>query len=361
MSSPAPDGPDRPDAPTGDRRSRERAARAPLASDSFLRPSFTLEQVRTFLAVASREHVTHAAKVLRLSQPAVTQQVQLLERALGVRLLERVGRSVRLTDAGVEVAGACLLVMRSLENVEAVARAVRGLDLGSVTVGASELAVDYFLPQVITEFVTAHPRINAAVVVASADQIHQHVAAGRMDCALVDGQSPPPELHLTHVQVAATEALLVASRRDLPATGDQPVAESGLAAGGRLGLRLLEWGQTSPPPALLAEVIGNHGEQPPRLQIGSMEAARRSVLGAGGFTAVLPAVAIQDELRSGALVRLGSHTECLPVFAVRRPGPDSPAVEALWRIMSRPATGEPAGPQSSPPSRSSPADAGHRS
>lgn len=112
VSSPAPDGPDRPDAPTGDRRSRERAARAPLASDSFLRPSFTLEQVRTFLAVASREHVTHAAKVLRLSQPAVTQQVQLLERALGVRLLERVGRSVRLTDAGVEVAGACLLVMR---------------------------------------------------------------------------------------------------------------------------------------------------------------------------------------------------------------------------------------------------------
>lgn len=298
--------------------------------------------MRTFLAVASREHVTHAAKVLRLSQPAVTQQVQLLERALGVRLLERVGRSVRLTDAGVEVAGACLLVMRSLENVEAVARAVRGLDLGSVTVGASELAVDYFLPRVITEFVVAHPRINAAVVVAPADRIHQHVAAGQVDCALVDGQSPAPELHLTHVQVAVTEILLVASRNDLPG------AEPERTDGGPPRLRLLEWGPASAATALLAEVIGNHGEQPPRLQIGSMEAARRSVLGGGGFKAVLPAVAIHDELRSGALVRLGSHAERLPVFAVRRPGPDSPAVEALWRILSRPADDGSAGPP--PPS-----------
>lgn len=335
----------------GTRRPRERAARARLASDSFLRPSFTLEQVRTFLAVASREHVTHAAKVLRLSQPAVTQQVQLLERALGVRLLERVGRSVRLTDAGVEVAGACLLVMRSLENVEAVARAVRGLDLGSVTVGASELAVDYFLPRVITEFVTAHPRINAAVVVAPADQLHQHVAAGQVDCALVDGQPPAPELHLTQVQVAATEILLVASRNDLPR------AEPGRAGDGPPRLRLLEWGPgpVATAAAMLAELVGNQGEQPPRLQIGSMEAARRSVLGGGGFTAVMPAVAIRDELRSGALVRLGGHPECLPVFAVRRSGPDSPAVEALWRFLSRPA-GDGSGVAGAPPSAADTAD-----
>src|SRR5690349_24996235 len=57
-----------------------------VVSDSFLRPTFTIDQIRTFLAVAAREHITHAARVLRLSQPAVTQQVQLLERALGLRL-----------------------------------------------------------------------------------------------------------------------------------------------------------------------------------------------------------------------------------------------------------------------------------
>src|SRR5439155_15646192 len=113
------------------RGSRSDRACDPLVSDSFLRPSYTLEQIRTFLAVASREHVTHAARVLRLSQPAVTQQVQLLERALGVRLLERVGRNVRLTSAGVEVAGACLLIMRALENLDGVVQAVQGLDLGS--------------------------------------------------------------------------------------------------------------------------------------------------------------------------------------------------------------------------------------
>src|SRR5215469_13554391 len=64
----------------------------PLVSDSFVRPTFTIEQIRTFLIVASREHITQAARALGLSQPAVTQQVQLLERCLGVRLLERLGR-----------------------------------------------------------------------------------------------------------------------------------------------------------------------------------------------------------------------------------------------------------------------------
>ena len=71
-----------------------------LASDAHLKPLCTFEQIRTFLAVASREHVTHAARALGLSQPAVTQQVHQLERALGVPLLQRVGRNVQLTDGG---------------------------------------------------------------------------------------------------------------------------------------------------------------------------------------------------------------------------------------------------------------------
>jgi DNA-binding transcriptional LysR family regulator len=303
----------------------------PLASDSFLRPSFTLEQLRTFLAVASREHVTHAAKVLRLSQPAVTQQVQLLERALGVRLLERVGRRVRLTDAGVEVAGACLLVMRSLENVESVAEALRGLDIGSITVGASELAGDYFLPRVITSFVAAHPGINVSVAVTRAEHVYEHVAAGYVDCGLVDGTPPPPELHLTCVEVATTYVVLVTHPQDAP--DPRPEAIDRVPP----SLRYLEWGQGSSTEALIAQVVGEHGDRLPRVHLGSMEAARRSVLSGQGFTTAMPQIAIQEELGSGSLVPLCRHPDPLPVFAVRRQGPDSPAVEALWSTVSHPA------------------------
>ncbi len=73
------------------------------------RPAFSLEQIRSFVEVAETEHVSRAAANLFLTQAAVTQQIRHFEKALGLQLLERDGRRVRLTDAGrslAETAGA---------------------------------------------------------------------------------------------------------------------------------------------------------------------------------------------------------------------------------------------------------------
>jgi len=295
-----------------------------------LRPSFTLEQIRTFLAVASREHVTHAAQVLRLSQPAVTQQVQLLERALGIRLLERIGRNVRLTGAGVEVAGACLLIMRALENLEGVVRAVRGLDVGSVSLGASHLAANYYLPPVLNDFVAEHPRINVGVVVGDASDVCRQVASGDLECGLIDGAPTAPETSLVRTRVAATDIVIVANPRH--AVDDESDQHDGDPP---QWSRYLVWGAGSATEAIAAQMLGDHYDRAARLHIGSMEAARRSLLSTPGFVAAMPAVAVRDELGSGALVRLCKTSVALPVFAVRRPGPDSPAVEALWQALIR--------------------------
>jgi DNA-binding transcriptional LysR family regulator len=301
-----------------------------LASDSFLRPSFTLEQLRTFLAVASREHVTHAAQVLGLSQPAVTQQIQLLERALGVPLLERIGRNIRLTGAGLEVAGACLLIMRALENLDGVVAAVRGLDLGSVTVGASYLAANYFLPSVITEYAAKHPRIKVTVVIGEGADVCQQVAAGELECGLVDGAPTPGDTNLVQSRVAATDVYLVAnSQHAAGGTGD-PGPE-----GVFHGARQLVWGPGSAIEAIAVEMLGEHYEPTRRLDVGTMEAARRSLLNSPGFIAAMPAIAVCDDLGSGSLVRLCANSVPLPVFAVRRRGPDAPAVEALWHALTR--------------------------
>jgi len=64
------------------------------------KPAFTLEQLRSFVAVAESEHISRAAASLFLTQGAVTQQIRHFEQAVGVQLLERDGRRVRLTDAG---------------------------------------------------------------------------------------------------------------------------------------------------------------------------------------------------------------------------------------------------------------------
>ena len=68
------------------------------------RLAFTLEQLRTFLAVARQQSMSRAAESLFLTQGAVSQQVANLEAALGLRLLERRGRRVWLTEAGKSIA-----------------------------------------------------------------------------------------------------------------------------------------------------------------------------------------------------------------------------------------------------------------
>jgi DNA-binding transcriptional LysR family regulator len=299
-----------------------------LVTDSFIRPTFTIEQIRTFLAVASREHVTHAAQVLRLSQPAVTQQVQLFERSLGVRLLERVGRNVRLTMAGVEVAGVCLVIMRALENLERVVQSLRGLERGSVTVGASELAASFYLPHALAEFATAHPGINVGVIVAAGEEVCHDVAAGNLECGLVDGayEALP---NLIRTEVATTDVTLVTSSR-------HPLAGRSVSPNDfRKGSRYLVWGTGAMMEAITAASPGEQGDGASPLFVGSMEAARRSVLSSTNFLTAMPSVVVADDLESGALVAIREKCGRLPVYAVRRQGPDTPSVEAIWQMLIR--------------------------
>src|SRR6266446_1452284 len=101
------------------------------------KPAFTLEQLRSFVAVAESEHISRAADSLHLTQAAVTQQVRNFEQAVGVQLLERVGRRVRLTDAGRSLAEACRAALRAVEVIDDSALAMKQLRAGSLHLGAS--------------------------------------------------------------------------------------------------------------------------------------------------------------------------------------------------------------------------------
>src|SRR5260370_19387873 len=95
------------------------------------KPSFTLEQLRSFLAVAETEHISRAAASLYLTQGAVTQQLHHLEQALGLRLMERQGRGVRLTDAGRSFAVSCRPALPAIDVLEETAQAMKLLEAGS--------------------------------------------------------------------------------------------------------------------------------------------------------------------------------------------------------------------------------------
>ena len=297
-----------------------------LASDSFARPAFTLEQIRTFLIVASREHITQAARTVGLSQPAVTQQVRLLERALGVPLLERLGRGVRLTPAGEEIASACLLVMRALENLEWTARSVQGLEGGSLTMGASQVAASYYLSPMLTAFHAEHPAIDVELVTAPSRDVCQRVSSGILDFGLVEG--PLPRTKLSTVQVANDEVVL-AVHPEHPLTGTERIPPEGLA-----GTICLLWDDSAAGEAIPARMLGPSYHALRRIRLADVEATRRTLLADRRFIAAVPRVAISDDLARNKLATIGRPL-MRPICAVRRPGSDLGSAErAFWAVLA---------------------------
>ncbi|HET6830665.1 MAG TPA: LysR family transcriptional regulator [Solirubrobacterales bacterium] len=119
-----------------------------------------LRHLRYFLAVADELHFGRAAERVRVAQPAVSQQIQRLEQAIGTRLFERNRREVRLTPAGETLR---VYAQRAVDDVElgirAAQRAAAG-EIGHLTVGFLETAASTIVPQAVRRFQAAHPDVE---------------------------------------------------------------------------------------------------------------------------------------------------------------------------------------------------------
>src|SRR5262245_30355480 len=125
--------------------------------------SLNLDQLRAFVEVVARGSFTAAAKELNLTQPAVTHQVQELERRFHVTLVERFGKRAYLTQAGEK------LIVHARQLLEDDARAQMDMRkladgwLGRVRVGTSATVLMYALPPLLRQLKTAHPQLEIAL------------------------------------------------------------------------------------------------------------------------------------------------------------------------------------------------------
>ena len=153
-----------------------------------------LNHLAVFHAVAQTGSMTMGAERLDVSQPAVSKQVQDLERALGVRLFDRIGRRVRLSQAGdVLAAYARRLFALAHEADEAMAD-VRAVRQGRLAVGASTTIGTYLLPVVVAEFSRRHPGIELLVRIENTEQVHRRLAEHELDLGLTEGFVEEEEL-----------------------------------------------------------------------------------------------------------------------------------------------------------------------
>jgi DNA-binding transcriptional LysR family regulator len=146
-----------------------------------------LHHLRLFAAVVEEGGFTKAARVLRLSQPAISKSLNELERQLHVSLLERGARDVNLTEAGRALYGRA----RELFGVERIAekelRELRGLKRGTLRVAASTTVATYMLPPVLGRFHMRHPSVRIRATSANTRSVLRFLLESRTDVALVEG------------------------------------------------------------------------------------------------------------------------------------------------------------------------------
>jgi DNA-binding transcriptional LysR family regulator len=220
----------------------------------------SLQQIRCFCAAAELGSFTAAAVALRVSQPAVAEQVRKLERALGVDLFVRAGRGVVPTDAGHAFAEHAVRTLRSLEDATASVGELTSLHEGVVTLGTFNAPSVWRLDELASSFLGRHPHMTVRLLGGNSSVTAERVRRGELEAAVVvlpiddDKLDVRPLVHdeVLYVSVApertrrpATMERLASSPLvfyDADSADDDPIrrqlAERAQAAGLRLRPRL---------------------------------------------------------------------------------------------------------------------------
>ena len=182
----------------------------------------TLHQLRTFKAVADHLSFSAAAQELQLSQPSVSYQVKELESALGLPLLDRLGKRVQLTEAGQLLYGYTRRTLNLLDEAAVALEDLRGIRRGSLRVGASTTVGIYVIPAALGAFKKLHPDLAISLEIGSRLSVQEKVLRNELDLAVVG----PPERDPDLATIPFLKDELVV------------VAPSGHALAGRQGLTL---------------------------------------------------------------------------------------------------------------------------
>jgi len=147
-------------------------------------PLFEARELRVVKAVADEGSITGAALALGYSQPAVSQQLKRLEQRLGVAIIERVGRTVRLTDAGRILARHALAVTTALDAAAGEIAELRGLRAARVRLVGFPSASPTVVPRLLADLARRHPGISLTYVEAEPPEAVEAVREDRTDIAL---------------------------------------------------------------------------------------------------------------------------------------------------------------------------------
>ena len=152
-----------------------------------------MHQLRYFCAIAEHGNFTRAAQHVGVSQPSLSQQIINLEEELGTRLVDRMGRSMRLSDTGKRFLERAKRVLREMEEARLEVKEQERGEIGAVTLGAPPSNMAYFVPPMLKEFWRVHPKIRVKVVEDWVASLLQGLRGGTLDMAVLELPIRGPE------------------------------------------------------------------------------------------------------------------------------------------------------------------------
>ncbi|MDG3578267.1 LysR substrate-binding domain-containing protein [Rhizobium sp. YJ-22] len=190
-----------------------------------------LRQIRYFLAVAEEEHFGRASERIRIAQPALSRQIQLLEAELGVTLFDRLPRGVKLSVAGRTFLAHCSQIMADLGHAVSETQAVARGEAGVLKLGFIEVAAwNGVIPATIMAFRHGYPGVRLVLNSLSGLEQLEGIHDGRIDAGFL--YNPPPD-PLLAIRPVARHTVLLAVPKDSALSGrasvdvrelvDQPV------------------------------------------------------------------------------------------------------------------------------------------
>ena len=185
----------------------------------------TLEQLRVFVAVAERQHVTRAAEALNMAQSAASASIAALEGRHGAKLFHRVGRGIELTEAGSLFLIEAKAVLARTEAAELVLSELGGLKRGTLLVQASQTISSYWLPRHLVAFRRAHPGIDIRLEVGNTTQVAHAIHEGLAELGFVEGAVEDPALD---IRTVARDQLVIVVGSEHPWAGGRVVEPADL-------------------------------------------------------------------------------------------------------------------------------------
>ncbi len=252
-----------------------------------------IKHLRTFLSVAQLGSLTRAAAQLHLAQPAVGRQVQILEEDLGVRLFDRHGRGMALTEKGQLLVERATSILRMVEETRAELSTEPGAVKGIVSLGAPPTAGEVLAGRLVERFLRDHPEATVRIVPAFTGYLLDMLERGEIDLAVM--YETGLNRHVPSAPLIAENLFLVGP----PGAGltlDAPESFSALAGyplilpGPRHGLRTLMENEAQSAGVSLSVAV----------EADALQTLKDLVMRRLGYT-VLPLAAVHNDLQSGAL------------------------------------------------------------